>query len=144
MKLYVKSSFGYRDSDWIDPPEDDYENEGGEIIIDFDNVPCEVIDDGNEVELTDYKFEDYYDPEYDNLVAEGSDLEEMFYDLIDWDTVPQESGKYLFNGTLSVIYDEWVPIRRPTFRRGVYDEREPYSELDYKSERLSDVSFKRA
>lgn len=141
MKRYIKCSFGYRDEDWINPPEEQWEDEGGEIDINVKNIPATVTDNGDMFEFVNSPFEDYEDPDYGNLVITGEDLEEKFYDAIDWDVVPTEDGNYFVSFEFVVDYSEYVSTIKP---RNEYDEiPDPEAEVESNGKILS-ISFKPA
>ena len=141
MKRYIKSSFGYRDEDWINPPEETWEDEGGEIDINVKNIPATVQDNGDMFEFVNSPFEDYEDPDYGNLVITGEELEEKFYDAIDWDDVPTEDGNYFVSFEFVVDYSEYVSTIKP---RNEYDEVPgPEAEVERNGKILS-ISFKPA
>ena len=78
MKRVVKASFGYRDEDWVDPPDDPFEPEDDEVIInldmwsktnsdgEFDNVADNVtLMDGSKLSKSDFYVAALPDPVYD-------------------------------------------------------------------------------
>lgn len=141
MKRYIKSSFGYRDEDWINPPEDEWEDEGGEIDVNVKNIPAKVQDNGDTFEFVNSPFEDYEDPDHGNLVITGEDLEEKFYDALNWDDVPTEDGNYFVSFEFVVDYSEYVSTIKP--RNEDDDVPEPEAEVDSEGKILS-ISFKPA
>lgn len=141
MKRYIKSSFSYRDEDWVNPPEDEWEDEGGEIDVNVKNIPAKVQDNGDTFEFVNSPFEDYEDPDHGNLVITGEDLEEKFYDALNWDDVPTEDGNYFVSFEFVVDYSEYVSTIKP--RNEDDDVPEPEAEADREGKILS-ISFKPA
>lgn len=141
MTYYVKSSFGYRDEDWINPPEDEWETEAGEIDVNVKDVSASISDNGDTFEFDKSPFEDYEDPDYGNLIITGEDLEDKFYDALDWNSVPSEDGKYLVSFEFVLDYNEYVSTYKP---RNEYDDiPEPEADVDTTGKILS-ISFKHA
>lgn len=121
-------SFGYYDSDWIDPPDPDYEGENGEILIEFQNDVFKWVDGVMEFENSGDKFDDFYDE--DSLVADSETIEEYVYDALDPYFPDEEAeGYYKISGWISIPYVLWIPTRLPKYEE---DYEAPEAEIDGK------------
>lgn len=105
MKVYIKSSFGYHDKDWVDP-EDEPGYEYHEILIEFDKELVSIKDD--DLQFINYKFKDFYDEEYydygkDVLILSSNEILDRVIEVLD-DYLPEISGDYTLSGWISIPY----------------------------------------
>lgn len=143
MKRYVKSSFGLRDEDWVDPPEGDFESEECEIELQINDAVVDYTDEmGGGFDFTKYEFEDQYDAENDNLVITGDDLFSEFFDAFPYSRLPEEPGFYKLSCTILIPYTEFTPTRQNRYDK--YGDLTPAeAEVDYKNIYVKNVEFSR-
>ena len=114
MKMYVKSSFGLRDEDWINPP--DYpDTEYGEVSIPIDFTAR--TDDSGDIEYEADLDEALYDKDWDEEIfqdaefgfeaVDPSEALETVEDIIrrKFDGQLKPNSKYHFSGNVYIPYD---------------------------------------
>ena len=125
MKRMIKASFGYRDEDWINPPEETSEPEDDEVIIDLDmrlttdqDGDFDVMDnvtlmDGSKLTDSDFYVAALPDPVYD-VESFETDLYEYLCDILD-----KPNTTYHVYGPVAVDCTYYVPVGKSAYD---YDE----------------------
>lgn len=124
MKIYVKSSFGYRDSDWVDPDDSMWEHEGFscsancsfEILTDASGTPD---DDSINSAIESMQFDsEFIDPEYGFDVCDADDVavEVATYVQNKYEGKLDANSKYLVScdATVPYEYDVMYPPKNYT------------------------------
>lgn len=127
MKRVVKASFGYRDEDWINPPEETSEAEDDEVVINIDmrlttdrDGDFDVADNVTLMDNSTLSNDDFYvaalpDPVYD-VESFEEDLYVYLYDLLD-----KPNTTYHIYGPVAVDCTYYVPVgRKPSSYDDVY------------------------
>lgn len=135
-------SFGFDDS-WIDPPDDEYEAEEDEIILEFDHDKF-YVNDGYVEFSDDFKFEDIYDDVTYTRLLDEQDLQEYLYLSIE-DEWPEEDGEYELTGKLHIPYILWYPLDYKGRRIEYFDDDDGYKytkpELEYNNKVIPELKI---
>lgn len=113
MKRVIKSSFGLRDEDWVNPPDDYWVGEDGDYVVDVTPQVLSLDSDG----YVDYdEMDEYldkvvdgniYDDTYNFLVSNREDTQQALADAIDSKVSELEivSGSVRVSGEMTVHYE---------------------------------------
>lgn len=110
MKRVIKSSFGYRDEDWVDPDPEMTEADDRGVTINLPEFEITTMEDGYVEEIPEHMFskEDLED-ELDGIqVTDVESVEEAIFDELDKMNLSGNTT-YKINGYVDVLYHVWVP-----------------------------------
>lgn len=109
MKRVVRASFGFRDQDWIDPPEDYVDVDSDTVVVTFDHVRIYLDEDYDNLYIQLDKLIDRrcaYTEEYSVYVGE-EDVQEYVFEAIlsKLGPEPEFNVTYELTGDVYVGYD---------------------------------------
>lgn len=139
MKRVIKSSFGYRDSDWVDPDPEMSEADPRAIELKIEDCIVRTDEDGYIEELPESCVydDDLYDEMDGMKVIDKDAVEEAILDEAD---KVQDQLKpntvYVMNGDVEISYNVWVETEYASMRRRYSRNYEP---VEYSSDDITDI-----
>ena len=141
MKRYIKSSFGYEDRDWINPPESGYDEDSDQIEIVFEDDKLNFISDEWSIPKLE-SLPEWFDTEDGVVIAYRDEIIDIVFDALT-PYLPEDDGNYLISGIVSIPYTAWVPYKGSMPRRD-WEEKLESAEVEIHKPEVDNIQIKSA